>query len=147
MLTHWFEAKTKWQTFSRRHFQMHFLEHENFCTLINISLQCVLKGLIGKMSTLVQVKAWCQTGDKPLPELMLTILRFHMGLTRPKCIYPMVSSSDNWTDFSFHLICISYELIRQQTTGHNIYEGIHLQHSTCTNHTHWQPLPSTQHMH
>ena len=34
----------------------------------------VAKGLMGNKSTLVQVMAWRQTGDKPLPEAMLTQL-------------------------------------------------------------------------
>ena len=46
--------------------------NEKFCILIRISLKFVPKGLISNKSALVQVMAWCRTGDKPLPEPMLT---------------------------------------------------------------------------
>ena len=38
----------------------------------SISLKFVPKGPSDNKSSLVQVKAWQQTGDKPLPEPMLT---------------------------------------------------------------------------
>ena len=46
--------------------------NENFCTLIWISLKSVHKGPIDNKSALVQVMAWHQTGDKPLPEAIMT---------------------------------------------------------------------------
>ena len=46
--------------------------NEKFCTLIRISLRFVPKGPIDNESALVLVMAWRQTGDKPLPELLLT---------------------------------------------------------------------------
>ena len=42
-----------------------------FCISIRISLKFVPGGPIGNMPALVQVMAWCRTGDKPLPEPML----------------------------------------------------------------------------
>ena len=42
------------------------------CISIGISLKFVLNGPIDNKSTLVQVMAWRQTGDKSLPEPMLT---------------------------------------------------------------------------
>ena len=42
------------------------------CILIWISLQFVPTGPIDNKWTLVQVMAWRRTGDKPIPELMLT---------------------------------------------------------------------------
>ena len=54
-----------------------------FCILIPISLKFVPKGPIANTSALVQVMAWCQTGDKPLPEVILTqftdAFRQHLG--------------------------------------------------------------------
>ena len=47
-----------------------FFTTEKFCILVQISLNFVPKGLID--NKLVQVMAWHQTGDKPLPELMMT---------------------------------------------------------------------------
>ena len=48
--------------------------NEKFCILIRISLKFVPEGVIDHKPALVQVMAWCQTGDKPLPESMLTQL-------------------------------------------------------------------------
>ena len=46
--------------------------YENVWLLIKIALKFVPKGTIDHMSALVQVMAWHLTGDKPLPEPMLT---------------------------------------------------------------------------
>ena len=46
--------------------------NEKFCILILISLEFVPKGPIDDDSALVQVMAWHQTGNKSLPEPMLT---------------------------------------------------------------------------
>ena len=46
--------------------------NENFCIFIRISLKFVPKGQIDNKPALVQVIAWRRTGDKPLPEPMLT---------------------------------------------------------------------------
>ena len=43
-----------------------------FSISIRISLKFVPKGLIDKMFALIQVMAWRLTGDKPLPEPMMT---------------------------------------------------------------------------
>ena len=45
--------------------------NENFRILIRISLKFVSKGPIDNKSALVQVMAWRQTGDKPLPEAVM----------------------------------------------------------------------------
>ena len=45
---------------------------ENDRILIGISLKFVPRSLIDNKSALVQVMAWRRTGDKPLPEPMLT---------------------------------------------------------------------------
>ena len=52
-------------------FKSNFL-NENVRISIKISLKFVPKGPIDNKSTLVQVMAWRLTGDKPLPEPMLT---------------------------------------------------------------------------
>ena len=45
--------------------------NEKFCILIQVSLKSVLKGPIDN-TIAFRVMAWCRTGHKPLPELMLT---------------------------------------------------------------------------
>ena len=46
--------------------------NEKFCISIQVSQKFVPKGLIDSKSTLFQVMAWCLTGNKPLPEPMMT---------------------------------------------------------------------------
>ena len=46
--------------------------NENDKIPIQISLKFVPRSPVDNKSTLVQVMAWHRTGDKPLPELMLT---------------------------------------------------------------------------
>ena len=48
--------------------------NENGRILIKISLKFVPRSWINNKPALVQVMAWPRTGDKPLPELMLTQL-------------------------------------------------------------------------
>ena len=48
------------------------LVKEYFCILIQISLKFNFNGPIENKSVLVQIMAWYQTGDKPLPEPMMT---------------------------------------------------------------------------
>ena len=49
---------------------------EDVCNLIEISLKFVPKGLIDNNSALVQIIAWCLTGDKPLPEPTMTQITY-----------------------------------------------------------------------
>ena len=49
----------------------HSFMNENVKISIRISLKFVPKGPIDNKSALVQVMAWCRTGDKSLPEPML----------------------------------------------------------------------------
>ena len=58
-------------TFADNIFRCIFL-NENVRILIHISLKFVPRGSNDNKSALVQVMAWCQTSDKPLPEQMLT---------------------------------------------------------------------------
>ena len=53
------------------------LLNEKFCIVIRISLKFVPKGPIDNKWALVQVMAWRQTGDKPLPGPMMTSSLMH----------------------------------------------------------------------
>ena len=59
-----------------RHFTDDFFKcifmNEKFCIFIRISSKLVLNGPIDNKSAFGQVMAWRQTGDKPLPEPMMT---------------------------------------------------------------------------
>ena len=66
---------TKWSPVRRLKMNETFkciLVNEKFGILIQISTKFVSKGVIDEKSAFVQVMAWCWTGDKPLPEPMLT---------------------------------------------------------------------------
>ena len=48
------------------------LFNKNYYVLIQILLKFVPKDPIDNKSMWVQVMSWCQIGDRPLPETMLT---------------------------------------------------------------------------
>ena len=56
------------------HFNQHFMKYIPY-------------GITGKKSALDELKAWCLTGDKPLPELVLTKMHEAIG----RLMTPMVS--------------------------------------------------------
>ena len=59
--------------------------NENGCILIKFSLKYVRKGSIdNNPPSLVQIMAWCRSGDKPLSEPMMIILPTHICATRPQ---------------------------------------------------------------
>ena len=64
----------------RPHFQMDFLQWKY---LDYNSLKFVPKGSINYISSLVQIMAWCQTGDKPLSEPMMVISPMYISITCP----------------------------------------------------------------
>ena len=47
---------------------------EKVCFFIKISMKFVPKCPTDNKSALIQVRSWCQAGDKPLPETILTII-------------------------------------------------------------------------
>ena len=53
---------------------------------ILIPLKFVLKDPIYNMDTLVQVMTWHRTGDKPLPEPVMTHLQTHMNTWLSKVV-------------------------------------------------------------
>ena len=65
--------------------------NEKFYILIRISLKFVPKGADDNKSVSVQVMAWCRTGNKPLPEPMLTLftgayIRHHSHQGEMRCV-------------------------------------------------------------
>ena len=61
-----------WYENYRRHFQIYLQWKWISITTCTISLKFIPKGPIDYKSALVQVVAWHRTGEKPLPESMLT---------------------------------------------------------------------------
>ena len=62
--------RQNWRYFADDVFKRHFL-NENVWILIKISLKFVPKGPINNSPALVQIMAWCPTGDKPFSEPVL----------------------------------------------------------------------------
>ena len=60
--------------------------NENVWISIKISLKFVPKGPINNITALVQIMAWCRSGDKPLSEPMVVSLPTHICVTRPKWV-------------------------------------------------------------
>ena len=82
-LTHW--GRDKWPPFSRRHFQMHFLQWK-YMNFAEISLRFVPNGPINNIPALVQIMAWHRPDDKPLSEPVLVGLLTHIWVTRPQWV-------------------------------------------------------------
>ena len=78
-------AEIKWTPFSRRHFQMDFL-NEDVWIWIKISLKFVPRGLINNNPALVQTIACRRPSDKPLSEPRMASLLTHICVTGPQCV-------------------------------------------------------------
>ena len=71
---------TKWPSFRRRHFQMHFLDWKR------LNFEKDPKGPINNIPALVQIMAWRRSGDKPLSEPMVVSLLTHTCVTWPQWV-------------------------------------------------------------
>ena len=60
--------------------------NENVWISISISLKFVPKGPINNIPALVQIMAWCRSGDKPFSEPMMDSLFTHICVTRPQWV-------------------------------------------------------------
>ena len=69
------EINTLWSRQNCRHFPDDVFEciflNENVWISIKVSPKFVPEGPIDNIPELVQIMAWCRTGDKPLSELMM----------------------------------------------------------------------------
>ena len=69
-------------------FKFMFL-YENIWISIKISLKFVPKGPINNIPTLVQIMAWCRSGDKPLSEPVMESLLTHICVTPPQWVHKL----------------------------------------------------------
>ena len=58
--------------------------NENVWIWIKISLKFIPRGPINNIPALVQIMAWCRSGDKPLSEPMMVSVTTHICVTRPQ---------------------------------------------------------------
>ena len=86
----WKWNRNKLLSFCRQQFLKAFFLNENYYILIPNSINFVPKGTLINKSTLDQVMVWHRTGDKPLPDSMLT------------CLYVIVFMMNMfWTSFDW----------------------------------------------
>ena len=64
--------------------------NENVRVSIKISLKFVPKGPINNNPALVQIMAWCRSGDKPLSGPMMVSLLTHIWVTWPQWVMTIV---------------------------------------------------------
>ena len=76
------EAQTKWQSFRKRYFQMHFLKWKCLNFDQDFAEVC-LKGSINNTPELVQILA-PRPGDNPLSELMMVNSLTHICVAQPQ---------------------------------------------------------------
>ena len=60
--------------------------NENVWISIKILLKFVPKGPINNIPALVQIMAWCLTGNKPISEAMMVNLLMHICVSRPQWV-------------------------------------------------------------
>ena len=60
--------------------------NENVLIPIKISLKFVPKGPINNIPALVQIMAWCHSGNKPISEPMMVILPTHICVAPPQWV-------------------------------------------------------------
>ena len=83
ILTH--PGQDKIATILRWQFEMHFPE-SIIWILIKISLRFVPRGPINNIPSLVQIMAWCWSGDKPLSEPIMFSILTYICITRPQWV-------------------------------------------------------------
>ena len=113
-------SRTKWLPSADCTFKCIFM-NERFCILIQILLKLVPKGPIENTLALVQVMAWRRTGDKPLPESMVT--QFLNALKGDESIV-LCSHYSKVTWASWHLKSPATRLLVQQFVQDNSKENI-----------------------
>ena len=86
--------------------------NESVWISITISLKFVPKGPIDYKSALVQVMAWHRTGEKPLPESMLTqFTDAYIPILTPDYWHPPQS---NFTEYKQDVVAVFYAPVNGQ---------------------------------
>ena len=81
---HW--GRDKMNAISQTTFLKCVFQNENVWIPIKFSLKFIPKGPINNIPALVQIMAWCRSGDKPLSELMMVRLLKHICVIRPQWV-------------------------------------------------------------
>ena len=86
--------------------------NEKFYSSIWISLKFVPKGPIASKSVLVQIMAWCLTGDTPLSEPILTQFTAGSGLFSHRNDFLGTSKGKYWVWWTKSLSIIRYQIAK-----------------------------------
>ena len=80
--------------------------NENTWISLKISLKFVPKVQINNIPALVQILAWCRSGDKPLSEPMMVSLLTHICVARPQGVNTFRTEQNGQLDrhFGMHVL-------------------------------------------
>ena len=84
--------------------------NENIIISIQISLKFVSIVPINNIRALVQIMAWCRSGDKPLSEPMVVSLATHICVTRHQWVKRVIAKHMLWITFvsNYHEIVLKW---------------------------------------
>ena len=120
--------------------------NEKFCILIWIWMRVVPKGPIDNESALVQMMAWCQTGEKPLFEPMMTqFTDAYIRLGRVNTIYWYISPAIdiNWiSEIVFNIFMGQRNVIDKQfeSTLYSKFNTLYIYYTSASTFTHSQMM-------
>ena len=109
--------------------------NENIWTLLKISLKFVPNVRIKNIPALIQIMAWCWSGDKPLSERMMVRLLTYICVTRPQWVneISIISTLELFKEHYYHsfaTIFIPFNFILSRkfflTRCHFRWDGIKL---------------------
>ena len=117
-LTKW--HRDKLAAFSRRHFEMHFLEEKNKNFAYEFTEFCS-KVWIDNIPTLIQIIAWRHPGDEALFEPMVFSYLTHICVTWPEWVKPELGKKaymcrDMVLVYVVTHICATYHSVRVNCT-------------------------------
>ena len=103
--THWGRDKIT-ATILQRTFKYIFV-NKNVWLSIKSAPHCIPKCPVNNISVLVQIMAWCRSGNKRLPELMMASLLTHICVTRPRWVKRHVIARPWWRGYGVNVIMVT----------------------------------------
>ena len=88
--------------------------NDNVSILFKLSLIFVPKGPTNNIPALVQIMAWCRSGNKPLSEPMLVSLLMHICITQPQWDNSLAPWRFEW-NLRYVILRLFYWLVAELT--------------------------------
>ena len=98
--------------------------NENVWILIKISLKLIPRGPINNIQALVQLMAWCRSGNKPLSEPMMVSLLMHICVTWPQWVNYRYAEYFWENIFAFHTIPWLLNSLRMSSNTKIIFQNM-----------------------